>query len=596
MSDPFREYRARHESWMQRLEESQVRSERFGNLRLFAFFFAVAVLLGAWMSEAWSAYWSLLPLALFFTLIIRHQPVIAAKEKADRGTAYYRVAEARLSGDWSAPDPDRDRAPFDPKHLFAADLDLISPPGDRSVLHLVSSARTVMGTGQLAKWLTSTSDPGEILRRQEAVRELRPNVDLFEHLGLMESDIGETLDPEALKKWVSRPPFFPDFMPRAITMLLTLAAIVTLIAAFFPGVGIFPLLIVFGLEIAFSRYMRELASRAAEPIERSGQSLFLLQRILDLIDRQKFEAPLLAESQTGLRSGGRPPAEEVREIGTLIHRYHNSRRNQFAAVIWAPFLRSFHLLFAIEDWRLRAGKGLPEWLDAVGEFEALLSLARHGYEHPEDPMPEIVKEGPRFDAEGLGHPLLTENICVRNDICLDADNRLFLVSGSNMSGKSTLLRSIGCNAALALAGGPVRARALRISPLDLGASIRILDSLEEGRSRFYSELSRIQGIVAKSKSHPTVLFLLDELLHGTNSHDRQVGAKAVLKTLLDNGAIGLITTHDLALCKLGEELGPAVKNVHFQDDFTDGKMTFDYKLREGVVKKSNALDLMRLEL
>jgi DNA mismatch repair ATPase MutS len=229
----------------------------------------------------------------------------------------------------------------------------------------------------------------------------------------------------------------------------------------------------------------------------------------------------------------------------------------------------------------------------VGEFEALGSLASYAYEHPQDPFPELVEDGACFEGEGLGHPLIPEARSVRTDLRLSGDLCVLIVSGSNMSGKSTLLRTLGTNTVLALAGAPVRARRLRLAPLQLGASIRVQDSLQAGASRFYAEITRLRQIVRLTEGALPVLYLLDEILHGTNSHDRRIGAEGVVRGLIERGAIGLITTHDLALARIAENLAPRAANVHFEDHLEGGRMTFDYRLRPGTVERSNALELMR---
>jgi DNA mismatch repair ATPase MutS len=233
------------------------------------------------------------------------------------------------------------------------------------------------------------------------------------------------------------------------------------------------------------------------------------------------------------------------------------------------------------------------WLASAGEFEALGSLAAYGFERPDDILPDIVDEGASFVADALGHPLLPAARVVRNDVRLDADQRLLIVSGSNMSGKSTLLRTIGLNAVLARAGAPVMARGLRIGPLSIGATLRIQDSLQDGRSRFFAEITRLKAVVDLARLQPPALFLLDELFHGTNSHDRLVGAAGVLRALLGLGAVGLVTTHDMALASIVESLGPTAVNVHFEDRIEDGEMRFDYTMKPGPVTASNALALMR---
>jgi DNA mismatch repair ATPase MutS len=276
---------------------------------------------------------------------------------------------------------------------------------------------------------------------------------------------------------------------------------------------------------------------------------------------------------------------------------HDWQHNLIFLIVSLPFLWGTHVAWAIESWRVRHGSTVRRWLAAVAELEALSSLSAYRFEHPGDPFPELVESHGRpvahFESTALGHPLLPDAKCVRNDVRLDEHQRLLVVSGSNMSGKSTLLRTVGVNAVLAQAGAPVRAASLRLSPLALGATLRIQDSLQEGRSRFYAEITRIREISDRAKDDVPLLFLLDELFHGTNSHDRLVGASAVLRSLLDRGAIGLVTTHDLALTAIATALAPRAVNVHFDDWFEQGEIRFDYRMKDGPVARSNAIALMR---
>ena len=268
-------------------------------------------------------------------------------------------------------------------------------------------------------------------------------------------------------------------------------------------------------------------------------------------------------------------------------------------VLWLGFFQNGNVgpavgSLAAERWRRVHGHAVRSWLAVIGEIEALICLANYSYEHPDDPFPEFVQGAACFDATDLGHPLVAAAKCVRNDVRLSDGKRVFLVSGSNMSGKSTLLRTVGVNAVLAMAGAPVRAQGLRLTPLHVGASIRINDSLQDGSSRFYSEITRLRKLFdLAGDGGPSLLFLLDELLQGTNSHDRRIGAEGVVCALLNRGAIGLVSTHDLALAEIGGSLNGQLSNVHFQEEFENGRMHFDYKLRAGVVTKSNGLALMR---
>jgi DNA mismatch repair ATPase MutS len=315
--------------------------------------------------------------------------------------------------------------------------------------------------------------------------------------------------------------------------------------------------------------------------------LAALRAALDTVAASRFAPSRLAPA------GGRPvpPSQRIAQLGNLLDLL-SSRRNQFFAPLAYLLLWGTQMACAIETWRRVAGPAVGRWLAVVGEFEALCALAAYAYENPDDPFPEIVADGPRYEGEGLAHPLLGRK-CVPNDLRLGADLRVLVVSGSNMSGKSTFLRTVGINAVLALAGAPVRARRLRLSPLAVGATLRIQDSLQAGRSRFYAEILRVRQVVDLTRGPIPLLFLLDEIFAGTNSHDRRIGAACVVRGLVQAGAVGLVTTHDLSLTHIAEELGERGANVHFADHFENGVMTFDYRLQPGVVRHSNALALMR---
>ena len=344
-------------------------------------------------------------------------------------------------------------------------------------------------------------------------------------------------------------------------------------------------------------------SRALAGVESAERDLALLVEVLAGIERGRFSAPKLRALADALAVDG---ATASRLVGRLRRRLGilDATRNELFAPIAYPLLVRSLTAVAVDRWRARYGGAVVRWVDVVGEFEALCSLSGYAYEHPADVFPAFVDEGPLFDAEALAHPLMSPAVAVPNDVRIaglpaeaGADvargfSRALIVSGSNMSGKSTLLRAVGLNVVLAQAGAPVRAARLRLSRLALGATLRVEDSLQAGQSRFYAEILRIRDILAVARGPVPLLFLLDEILHGTNSHDRRIGADAIVRALVGAGAIGLVTTHDLALTELAGRL-EGVVNVHFEDRIEDGRMAFDYRMRPGVVEHSNALELMR---
>jgi DNA mismatch repair ATPase MutS len=281
----------------------------------------------------------------------------------------------------------------------------------------------------------------------------------------------------------------------------------------------------------------------------------------------------------------------MRRLWRLVHLL-DLRDNPMFTLVGYGLLWTTQFAMAIDRWRARHGRELIEWLRALGEFEALISLSSYALEHPHDVLPDLLEGEPEFDANGLGHPLLDAEICVRNDIQLGDGTRFLIVSGSNMSGKSTFLRAMGQNAVLAWMGAPVRCRKLRLSRLAIGAAIRLQDSLTDGRSHFFAEMDRLRRMI-QAAGVDRMLFLADEIMSGTNSHDRRIAAEWVVRALLLRSAIGAITTHDLALTEIAAGGLPG-RNVHFEDTGEGGDLKFDYSLRDGILTRSNALNIAHL--
>jgi DNA mismatch repair ATPase MutS len=317
--------------------------------------------------------------------------------------------------------------------------------------------------------------------------------------------------------------------------------------------------------------------------------------MLSLIAAESFEAPLLREAQGKLRASGAEATVEMARLERILG-FLFARNNEVWRFFVGPLLLwDIHCVIALERWRIRVGKHVRPWLLAIGDVEALASLAGLAFEQPDYAFPDIAP-APCFDAEALGHPLIAAGKRVPNDVALKGAGSALVITGSNMSGKSTLLRAIGVNAVLALAGGPVCARRLALGPVRIAASMRVRDSLSEGVSRFYAEVRKLKAVIERARETriPATLFLLDEVLHGTNSRERLIGARAIVRELVARGAMGGVSTHDLALGDMETELPGAVVNVHFEEQVSGDTMTFDYKLRPGVVHSSNALRIMRM--
>jgi DNA mismatch repair ATPase MutS len=344
-------------------------------------------------------------------------------------------------------------------------------------------------------------------------------------------------------------------------------------------------------EIVFAAVFRSRVKSILESLDTLSIELPIMRELLQIMEREQFSSDRL-KALSGRLGGSKGAASgHIQRLLRLI-RLVKQRQNEWFAYRSYCLLWGTQFAMAIERWRRLHGTEMLKWMAALGELEALISLSTYFYEHPEDTLPEIVEKGLVFEAEGIGHPLLQESTCIRNDFQLGDTVRFPIVSGSNMSGKSTFLRTIGVNAVLAYMGAPVRCTKLRLSPFAIGAAVRVEDSTVDRRSHFLAEMQRLRRMI-EAADHGPLLFLADEIMIGTNSHDRRIAAEWVIRVLMLRGAIGAITTHDLALTEIAKNGLPG-KNVCFEDSGEFGSLTFDYKLREGVLRRSNALNIAHL--
>jgi hypothetical protein len=562
-----------------------------------------AVVVWMALSHAVSIVWVLLPAVLLVTLSVLHEHVLRRVSRRQRAERYFEKALARLDGKWAGTGETGDRY-LDPAHPYAQDLDLF---GKGSLFELLCTARTHIGEDTLARWLLTPADPDTVRGRHAAVTELQPRLDLREELAVVAEEARTGVDPAALADWGEDPALLESRSLRRSAFALSVLG----------GLGFCAFLGFVGYELGMAKIsettsiwlrdvfllalfvnaiflhrVRPRVQAVVAAADESAHELKLLSEVLVRLERERFQSPVLANLRASLDSEGDPPSKRIAHLNRLMEWVDSGHHRLVRAL--EPFtLWTAHLAFALEHWRRHNGGAVRRWLTATGEIEALCSLASHAFEHPGDPFPEFTADAPWLEAEGIGHPLIPEERVVRNDVRIGGALRVLVVSGSNMSGKSTLLRTLGINTVLAQAGAPVRARRMRLSRLAVGASIRITDSLQGGVSRFYAEILRLRQILDLTAGPLPVLFLIDEFLHGTNSHDRRIGAEALVRGLVERGAIGLITTHDLALADIVQVLGERAANVHFEDQIEDGQIRFDYALRTGVVQKSNAIELMR---
>lgn len=586
MTDPRLAYQAGLDAATLALHRLERRHRRLGPARLLTFltFFILAWMVG--IQGRLAPLVIMIPAVGFMALVAWHVRSRQAMARASRSVEFHARGLARVEDRWAGMGPSG-ISWQEAGHPFAVDLDLF---GSGSLFQRICAARTVAGERTLAAWLQHPADPQVVAERQATVRELAPRLGLRESLAVLGEEVRTDFDERPLIQWAAAPEhgFPPGTLAacRAAAVILVLAIVGALLGWWDGWLVAPPLALVAGLGAAFRGRVRA----TIDGVSAAARELANLAALIERLEAEPVESPRARELRHRLMAGGQPASRQIWRLRRLIALL-DTRGNQLVMLVLPLLLWTTQVAVAISRWRREAGPAIADWIAAMGEYEALASLAGYAFEQPADCYPEF-RAGAGLVAEGLGHPLLAGG-GVRNALALGNPARLLLVSGSNMSGKSTLLRSVGTAVVMAQMGAPVRARRLVLEPLAIGASIATHDSLQEGRSRFYAEITRLRQILDQAGGGRTLLFLLDELLSGTNSHDRLVGAEAVVRRLVDRGAIGILTTHDLALTRIATALGPRAANVHFSDELDGQEIRFDYRMREGVVERGNALALMR---
>lgn len=601
-------YRERAQSFEAQALKLAARSRTFSNLRGLSF---AAALIGALVGLFGGGG----PLALsiaavafatFLALIGAHARVLRAESAARRRARVNLDALARTRHDWPALQSDGQHYAT-ATHDYADDLDLFGPA---SLFQRLCSARTRYGQDALARMLKAPATPTIVGERQQAVRTLTPELDFRQELEAVAlalvqsrstwgqkagSSAAVAPDPEPFLGWVESPPQLLE--RRWLGCAALVLPLLTVVAVTFASLGWVPALVwvlPVMLQVVVGLLVREATAETFAATTATQGHFVQYGAMLEMAEMMDFGDPLLERIRDRVGSQGVKASAIMKRFRSLVGWFelrHNGLIHPFAN---AFLLWDLHCSLALERWKRAAGPGVRQWFEALGELEALGCFAGLAFEEPTFAFPELSEAGPAFHASQLGHPLLAPRKRVHNDAHLAAEGSAVLVTGSNMSGKSTWLRSVGLAAVMAQAGAPVCARELRMRPVLVCTSIRIRDSLEGGVSHFYAEIAKLKRVVDAAQGRGRVLFLLDEILHGTNSRERQVGARWVLSELLRLGAVGLVSTHDLGLCELPPPLMRFVQQAHFREQAEGGRMTFDYRLRPGPVRAGNALELMRL--
>ena len=599
------EYREREERFRTARLAADRRSRQLSHARLAAFAM-LAVLLWLTTSSVAAGRPVLAAAAAiaalgFVALVGWHGRVRREERRLAALEGVNREALARANHEWdrlppSVPGPTAD-------HPYAADLDIFGPV---SLWRLLGVVSTAPGRPILRDWLLAPPAREITRQRQAAVAELAPMLDLRDALTIGARAAGNVAaaDLDRFLDWCERPPWLrrqagvmwlSRLIPAATLLLIVLGA-QDLVS---PTLWLLPasagVLLALWHRAALARTLRHTGARAT--------ALHSYSVLFALVGAERFTSPLMQRLSAAFAAEGAGAAGRMRGLRRLMELAELRYSPMMHAVVHGFTLWDFHVVAGIERWRAEAGIHARGWLRALGEIEALAAIATLRADNPSWVFPELLDEGPaRFEATQIGHPLIAAAVRVSNDATVGPPGTVLVITGSNMSGKSTLLRAIGLNAVLAQIGAPVCAGALRLTPLRVYTSMRIQDSIAAGLSFFMAELTRLKAIVDASREGPdagasALLYLLDELLQGTNSAERQVAARTVIGHLVAHGAIGAVTTHDLELVS-EPPLSDAAQLVHFTETVTPdaegAAMTFDYRLRPGPATSVNALKLMRM--
>ncbi|MEO7002667.1 MAG: hypothetical protein ABI068_12720 [Ktedonobacterales bacterium] len=613
-SDPAVVYQQRIIHFRALRDAYNTRRYRAANLSVVLFLGAILIgLVGVYniWTGSHTLAWSLLGLAVAllvaFIFPFRRQGVLDQEHR--RYVELVKANEeglARLARDWNTLPLRQPAGAGDDSALDSAladDLDLL---GHASLQHLLNTATTPPSQVRLRGWLLTPSAPKVIRQRQAAVAELAPMTNFRDEITLFGRLSAMTQSAyNGFLQWAEQAPWLADRRWLIWVSWLSPALLILSAAAEILGLTAYPYWLFF---VAFNwilvgsvgKQVEELLDQVAD-----RQAVFQpYAGVFAHVEEQSYTAPLLKRIQTDLMTGDVNADAELRRLGRIMQ-FGDVRLSMIGPVIQIGLLWNIHTLRMLEDWQRKAGRYTRQWLETLSEMEALSALATLAFDNPDWAFPEIYEpttaRPAQLTAEALGHPLLPPDLCVANDVQVGPPGTFLLVTGSNMSGKSTLLRAIGVNITLAQAGGPVCARHMTLPPLKLATSVRVQDSLEYGVSYFMAELRRLKDVVdsaeATSTEGRTPFFLLDEILHGTNTNERQIAARRIIRHLLTLGATGVVSTHDLALGEAAE-IAAVSTRAHFTESFTRGPdgpaMSFDYTLRPGLATSTNALKLMEI--
>lgn len=592
--DRYVDFEERYKKYEELEAAKAKQANNLSNLRLLVFLFGLAVSVLTFIKVGFlvGTLTALTSLTVFIYYIVKHSRVSKELAGLKCKSEINRMYMERLHSGWTA-FSDCGSEFTDVSHQYADDLDIFGP---KSLFQWINTANTYFGRLTLRNLLASP-DKGaaSIKQRQEAVKELVWKLDYCQELqseGMQAKGVSE--DPEKLLKYTethsgnyTKKAFINIFY--VLTFILVLSFVLWSLGA--PVPLFVPVLLLTLQMVIFAAGYRK-NSMICSTVYGMRKHLGAYTNLLVRIEKEDFRNDYLNELKKKLFTSTVSSSASLKKLEGIV----NAVDLKFSTVLYfllnIIFLWDYHCAFALEEWKEQYGRNIRSWLETVGEMEALSSLAVVGHLHPEWAWPVLSEGAPGFNAGKIGHPLIREDECVRNDFVLRKG--ACVITGSNMSGKTTLLRTVGINLVLAYAGAPVFAEKLGCGIMDVFTSMRVNDDLSGGISTFYAELLRVKKIIDYSHTELPMIYLIDEIFMGTNSPDRITGARSVLKNLSRNWIIGLISTHDFELCELEQEKRINVENYHFTEKYVNNEIKFDYKLKPGRSTTTNAKYLMRM--
>lgn len=576
----------------QKLGKAKQQIYRIGTLRLILFVVGIAGVIHFW-DNGWIVITGVVALTFvpFLFLVKLHNRLFYQKEYLEKKIEINRQELQAIEYDSSSFDSGEEF--INPAHLYSYDLDVF---GERSLFQYINRTSTDLGKKRLAAWLnTHLENKAEIEKRQKAVRELAPELKMrqrFRILGLLYK--GKSADEEEIKAWADSPSYYRNhailralpFIVPAINIIFITLAIAGIVSGTVPGiifVGFFL------LSFAFSRGITKMQALYGKKL----QILATYASLIHIIEEKEYHSAVLQEIKELVGGDKQTASQAVKKLTALMNALDQRNNMLMSFVLNGALFWELRQIMRIEAWKEKHASELPSWLKAIGEMDAYCSLATFAYNHPEYIYPQITSTPFSMEAEALGHPLMNRDKCVCNDIDIAKRPFFIIITGANMAGKSTYLRTVGINYLLACIGAPVWAKQMKLYPSRLITSLRTSDSLTDNESYFFAELKRLKLIIDKLNAGEELFIILDEILKGTNSTDKQKGSFALIKQFMALQANGIIATHDLMLGTLINLFPEDIRNYCFEAEITNNELTFSYQMKNGVAQNMNACFLMK---